>query len=462
MSDESQEQVMLKMAAWSNNAQESVRASSETRTPVVMVEPRPSSKSRHRTLFDESSVWAVQQAQYNLTKAMYEPEFRAMRKTQIAQRDRLMRLDKQHKEELVAALAIRKQDLSAEFDRRTEGLYAEHANINADVEDKHVSAEGSLRIAQDIEKRNHSVALRHMEAYCRGQGSTGQPHYRSITDQDRRELARARHTHDQMDFKHQSAINVLRGEQNQRLRARRVRQAHEFGMLGVDKDLAMRELEATHADDLGRWDQEVSRNKAKLREWWYLQTETWRQKVAWYSGMVFDGRIPSVSWSARDANTADDNNDHDNDHDSHHEHDNGIRNDKDDIELSRSMGNLSTRDDSQSQYDDTGNETDNDSTTGGARPDDGIAAASTTATSTATADNSDAVAIPTTPIIVDVPAKQVSGMSATVTSPGLHDHFQYLERPPSGRYEVSPLLGQNQRQKQGPNRTMFRGGMMMF
>lgn len=172
----------------------------------------------------------------------------------------------------------------------------QHEITIADVEDKHVAAEASLREKHNTAKRNTAIALRHMEAYCRGESANGQLHNRLVNDQDRRELERTRNARDQMDSRQESAINVLRGEQNRRMKLRLQRQDSELEQLQNRQDKAVAAAQTDYDDQMTEWEDEVSAKRGQLEGWWILETETWRRKLERDTGVLFDGDLPRIPW----------------------------------------------------------------------------------------------------------------------------------------------------------------------
>ena len=77
---------------------------------------------RHRTLSEESSILAMQEAHMNLAEALKVPEFQTMREQQQSQRDRFGIWDQRHKTLLRKSLADRKLRILAEFDRLDQAM----------------------------------------------------------------------------------------------------------------------------------------------------------------------------------------------------------------------------------------------------------------------------------------------------------------------------------------------------
>lgn len=167
----------------------------------------------------------------------------------------------------------------------------------AHVEDKHVAAEATLRDNHEAEKRNAATALKHMEAYCaRSLSGTDQPHNRPITEQDRQELEKARRARDGLVTKHQSAINVLRGEQGLRLQIRTQRQTKELNQLDAKQrdQLALIDNECDYELSQVRKDMDKRRKRIELS--WSVETQMWRKRLEQDTGVYFQGELPPVAW----------------------------------------------------------------------------------------------------------------------------------------------------------------------
>ncbi|KAF2150112.1 hypothetical protein K461DRAFT_40176 [Myriangium duriaei CBS 260.36] len=211
-------------------------------------------------------------AQSNLLKALTVPEYRNLRSSHCEQRDRFLRWNSKHRAELIATAVRRKREALEKHGQLNDAMVQKHTTTIADVEDKHIAAEAEIRSAHEVERRNNNTALRHMEAYCRGQSSNGEPHNRVISEQDRRELANTRRMRDNMHIRQQSAINVLRGEQSLRLQARLGRQENELQQLQHQYE---REVEITQREldfALENWGAQSQYYKATLERWWWIET----------------------------------------------------------------------------------------------------------------------------------------------------------------------------------------------
>ena len=193
--------------------------------------------------------------------------------------------------------------MKAYHESREEELMLHHGNAMSEAEDKQVKAEADMREAHEQEKRDNATALKHMEAYCAGTYSTGEAHSRTVTDQDRAELEKAKRTRDAMDPKHESAINVLRGEQGRRMRLRQQRQDKEVQELR--RALRKEELELERACTSGahRFEDFAAEKQRRVRARRDLQHAIFVKKVELEPGEEVDGKLGKLPWE-RDETTS--------------------------------------------------------------------------------------------------------------------------------------------------------------
>ncbi|KEQ98388.1 hypothetical protein AUEXF2481DRAFT_36900 [Aureobasidium subglaciale EXF-2481] len=300
MSQDEQDALMNMLVAWDDDATTTppIHEAGVTSHPTSFVKSRSQSRSpalgAERPLPDET--------EKNLEKAMEIPSFRDLRQQQERQRDDLTAWAKRKRQGFIDGYAVRKLQLLPYFDRQKDQLVEKQTAAIARIEDKHVIDEHEMREEHEVETRNNAIALKHMEAYCRGETTSGDRHERAVTDRDLAELTKARRARDQMDAKHAGAISVLRGEQTRRISQRLVKQEEELSEL---ESRQLKELESLQreCDDMVReWDAETQKRRAKLERWWNLQTEIWRKELDRETGVQFTGDLPSIRWPCIDTN----------------------------------------------------------------------------------------------------------------------------------------------------------------
>jgi hypothetical protein len=157
-----------------------------------------------------------------------------------------------------------------------------------------------MREGHEVETRNNAIALKHMEAYCRGEITSGDLHDRTITDRDLAELTKARRARDQMEAKHSGAISVLRGEQSRRISQRLVKQEEELAELEARQVKEIGSLQRECDDMVRDWDDETQKRRSKLETWWNIQVEIWRKKLERDTGIHLSGELPSIEWPRAD------------------------------------------------------------------------------------------------------------------------------------------------------------------
>lgn len=123
MSQEEQDTLVKNMFAWDDSASCASSVSGRPERPTTDRQARLSGPNRrHRTLSEESSVLAMQEAYMNLGKALEVPDFKTLRDAQRLQRDRLSSWDRHHRESMQSALARQKQGIEKDFALQQESL----------------------------------------------------------------------------------------------------------------------------------------------------------------------------------------------------------------------------------------------------------------------------------------------------------------------------------------------------
>lgn len=300
MSQEEQDALMNMLVAWDDEATTTPPTIHESE---VMSPPTsfPKSRSQSRSpVFGAKQSQNLEEKEKNLEKAMDIPEFKQLRQEQERQRDSLVAWASRKRQGIIDGYAMRKLQLLPYFDRQKDQLSERQSAAIARIEDKHVLDEHEMREAHERETRNNAIALKHMEAYCRGQTTSGDQHGRTITDRDLAELTKARRARDQMEAKHSGAISVLRGEQSRRISQRLVRQEEELAELEARQLKEIDSLQRECDNVVHDWDDEILRRRAKLETWWNIQVEIWRKKLEQDTGIHFSGELLPISWPPTD------------------------------------------------------------------------------------------------------------------------------------------------------------------
>lgn len=296
MTQAEQNALLEKLEQWDEAS--SVAESITSDWGTSMASQRPCALSRDsRTVSRDSKFDTVApKVQQELDKVMERPDFKQLRQEQAEQRDRFLTWIENQRAELDTHHDRLRLDLQARHEIGLEELHDVHSTAMSDAEDKQVRAEGDMRETHAKERRDNATALKYMEAYCAGIYSTGEPHSRNVTEQDRAELDKVRRARDHMETKHDSAINVLRGEQRRRLRYRAQRQEREVQELRHVYRREQAVLERTHAEESQRLDDLVGEKRCSLRARWQIQASIIVKKFERETGSKLQAKLPAVEW----------------------------------------------------------------------------------------------------------------------------------------------------------------------
>ncbi|KAK0935351.1 hypothetical protein LTR29_013064 [Friedmanniomyces endolithicus] len=225
------------------------------------------------------------------------PELKMLRDDQAAQLDRFSAWASKQKVELEVQQALLREQLRASHSTALEELEDAHNTAMAEAEDKQVKAEADMRTSHDREKRDNETALKHMEAYCAGRYSSGELHHRPVTAQDHIELDKTKRSRERMDGRHESAINVLRGEQSRRMRLRAQRQEKEEQELRRVQRREELELERSFGQEVAELELEIAERRQRLEGRWRLQAAVVAKRLAVVPGFFAgEEKVTSLAW----------------------------------------------------------------------------------------------------------------------------------------------------------------------
>ncbi|KAK5117436.1 hypothetical protein LTR85_008821 [Meristemomyces frigidus] len=296
MTQAEQGALLEKLEQWDEAASITPSATSERRISVASHGFSALSQASRRES-DEPKVGTVDSnLQHGLDGVMERSDYKALRWDQAEQRDRFLSWVQESRANLEAHHEQLPQVLKARHEAAIDEMLETHNAAMSEAEDKQVKAEADMRQAQSKEKRDNATALKHMEAYCAGTYRTGEPHNRTITEQDLAELEKTRRTRDQMDAKHESAINVLRGEQSRRMKSRSLRQDREVLELRKAQSKEELELERACEQELHQMDDNAAEKKRNIRLRWQIQDAMVVKKFECESGVMVRGQVPSMEW----------------------------------------------------------------------------------------------------------------------------------------------------------------------
>ncbi|KAF7196828.1 hypothetical protein HII31_01746 [Pseudocercospora fuligena] len=308
MTQEEQNALLEKLEQWdeaislapsiSSSRRESSRDSHLQRRPGVLT-------SRSRTVSEESRLDQLSlEARNELDKFTEREDYKLLRTGQAEQRDRFLAWADKQRSEAQARHEQLRDAMKTQHEVAVEDMQERHASAVAEAEDKQVKAESDMREYHVKERQDTATALKHMEAFCGGTYSNGEPHNRTITEQDRTELDKARRAWSQMDAKHESAINVLRGEQGRRLRLRAQRQERELQELKRQQRREELEQERCFTSELTGLDESNTEKRLKIRWRWELQMTILAKKIEAETGETISTRLPTAEWTSRSDSSA--------------------------------------------------------------------------------------------------------------------------------------------------------------
>jgi hypothetical protein len=295
MAPEEQHALLQKLEMWDGAVSIVESVSSSRRDSVA--QPR-SSLTMQSQPGRPSSETPSPEARKTLEMIMEREDYRLLRVGQAAQRDCFLAWVENERDAVNRKHEAAWEEMRQNHEHAVEELQDRHASAVAEAEDKQVKAEADLRDAHAHETRDTATALKHMEAYCAGTLRDGTPHHRTVTAQEILELDKTRRFRDQMDMRHASAINVLRGEQARRMRLRHQRQDRELHDLQRYHHAASRERQRACHGELVLLDETVAEKRRKLQWRWELQSGIFVKKIQAELGLPSDSppRLPPVEW----------------------------------------------------------------------------------------------------------------------------------------------------------------------
>lgn len=283
MTHEEQSSLLDRLEQWDEAA--STQIISHTETPNSHHQQTPGNLLHHDS--------DAQPKPHDLETILPLPGFPAHRASQQAQRDRFLAWSSQ----LHSALDTHRTSSRGMLQRRhtlaLEDLRDAHSISLAEAEDKQVQAEADLLATHERENRDLATALKHMEAYCAGTLGGGEPHGRTVTDQDRGELEKTRRAREAMAGRHEGAIRVLRGEQGRRMKGRVARQERETASL--ERAHRNENAEMERGFELTEGLDVVKREILARR--WEVQDAVFLRKLEVETGVVLGGRLPGLDWA---------------------------------------------------------------------------------------------------------------------------------------------------------------------
>ncbi|KAK5136198.1 hypothetical protein LTR08_004035 [Meristemomyces frigidus] len=287
-----------KMEHWDEAASVAPSATSGRRASTISHGPVGRVPDGHPVTTEAQKDAAAPQLLHNLDETLERPEFKTLRQDEADQRERLTIWFDQQRAALASHHASLMQQLKSLHEVAIEELLEVQTTASDQAEDKQVNAEADMRHFHSQRVRDHDTALKHMEAFCAGTYRTGESHKRTVTEQDIAELDKARRTRGRMDAKHDSAINVLRGEQSRRMKFRAQRQECEARDLRRRQGNEEAGLERACALELRQLEGGVAEKRRGMRARWQMRTAIAVKGLEVEAAAGLRGRGTGIEWQA--------------------------------------------------------------------------------------------------------------------------------------------------------------------
>lgn len=138
--------------------------------------------------------------------------------------------------------------------------------------------------------------MKYMSAYCSGTNPIDPTIEHTVTEEDRKKLARQHLTQQKLPAKHESAINVLRARQEKETETKLQKQEAELDQLRLDFERQKRDQEMQYIRDSSRLGSLIEARRTRVIRRWDLRFETWKRDWETQHGTTLRGRLPHGAW----------------------------------------------------------------------------------------------------------------------------------------------------------------------
>lgn len=171
-----------------------------------------------------------------------------------------------------------------------------HAQALEQLEESQISAELEIRKAHAEEHQKVATALKYMEAYVNGRGNYGSEIKHAVTEEDRKKLKRQQDYQNNLDNKHESAINVLRAKQERETKLRMEKQRLELTQTDKECEQKKLALKVQFQRDSQKLEELIQARRRRAAARWDLQNQMWKKEYERKHGAPFAGRLPHPEW----------------------------------------------------------------------------------------------------------------------------------------------------------------------
>ena len=271
----------------------SMRSEFAPRTSLSLPEQRQTTNYRPMTPPPEEQetedLWSARE------RSIKNHRLQKLRAHQLEEQSRFLRFEQEQHRLIHLKASEAKRSITDRYHQKHHDLTARHADLNSDLEHRHLSAEVDLVRALQQQRRACESRLRHMEAYCNGR-TAGMP-VRNVTVEDHKKLAQQRHERNGLYNLHSARVNVLREQQAKQIERVAAKQAAEIAhaVKEMERELAQCEAEAEREERDLRTD--LAERRGRIVSRWRLVEAIERQKLDNQTGEQH-GPLPGIVWPA--------------------------------------------------------------------------------------------------------------------------------------------------------------------
>ncbi|KAJ9155251.1 RBR-type E3 ubiquitin transferase [Pleurostoma richardsiae] len=226
-------------------------------------------------------------------------EFKRLHAEQEEELERFRTFERKTRSDMWARHTEDKIAMVDKYSDQIEKMMERHAKTAQHLEDRQVADEMDLRAALEQSERNVLVRLRHMEAYCEGEGKSPDSSLppRVVTERDRRELGQQYSLRDDMERLHQARVNVMRDRQAKRMEELLERQAGELERLVARREEDLEGLVVRFAAEEDAALRVFGERRERLRGRWRLAGDVLRARMEREHGVTY-GEMQLPEWPA--------------------------------------------------------------------------------------------------------------------------------------------------------------------
>ncbi|MCJ1473493.1 hypothetical protein MMC13_002144 [Lambiella insularis] len=262
-----------------------------TQTTVSLPEPPRPRRPRPKTIVEETESEDIRHAR---ARSERNARLQRLRVHQLEEQGRFLRFEDEQSRLVQSKKTESRRSIMSRFQTKQQSLWERHAEVMADLELRHLTAELDLTRALQSERKACETRLRHMDAYCNSR-TDGMPR-RKVTEDDYRKLVQQHHIRSGMDRLHESRINVLREKQAKQLERIQAKQEAELKAATEEMNMELKKHDSQfHGEEIDL-QQDFWDRKKRILARWALAEAIERRKLEYETGQHF-APLPPISWS---------------------------------------------------------------------------------------------------------------------------------------------------------------------